>query len=394
MFRFLYPCLLVCGLAVAGTVAHAQDLPSDPLAPRAGLSTDMRQAYEEGRLIFNGHWRPSGTNGPDDLVGLGPLYNRLSCASCHGAGGRGKPPEGPDSPFLTALVRIGVVDAEGKVSPHPVFGTQIQDRAIPDIEPEATLSLEWEPVSGQFPDGTDYELRRPVLTIAPDPGPAARWSIRVAPQVYGVGALAEAVGPQFTPGVFGWKALEPTLVTQNAAALSQDIGITSLYRPDPICPAAGCEVGKPEIDGARLMLLTLFTDQLAAPEPDAPPALGKMLFTKIGCARCHRPDLPKQIGSGMVHAYTDLALHDMGPGLDDGLPEGGVDSAKWRTAPLWGLGKVLKKDPAFPLLHDGRARGAVEAILWHDGSAAGARKGFMALSKEDRDALIAFLASL
>ena len=170
MFGDLVVAVLLClgtGTAVAQSLLPANDspsggpIPADPMAPPAGLSEDTRAAYERGRLIFNGHFRPSGTQGPDDLVGLGPLYNRISCASCHSAGGRGFPPDGPGDNFLTALVRIGVVDAVGGVTPHPLFGTQIHDRAVPGADPAADLSSLWHLQPGHYPDGQAHALRQP-----------------------------------------------------------------------------------------------------------------------------------------------------------------------------------------------------------------------------------------
>ena len=46
------------------------------------------------------------------------------------------------------------------------------------------------------------------------------------------------------------------------------------------------------------------------------------------------------------------------------------------------------------LLHDGRARGVAEAILWHGGEAEAAREAFRLLPAEDRTALITFVESL
>lgn len=393
-FPIILSLLLFC--ATGSSTLNAQSV-ADPLAPPEGIGPDLRAAYESGRLIFNGHWRPSGTDGPDDLEGLGPLYNRISCASCHSAGGRGKPPGGPGENFLTALVRVGVVAEDGKVSPHPVFGHQIQDRAVPGTKPEAELSLKWRYTKGRFPDGTPYELREPDLTIIPDPGPDARWSIRIAQPLHGVGAFAHAVpGPDDT-GRFGWKAGMPSLAAQNASALSQDMGITSLYFPEPVCPSqsATCGDNPDEVGGVRLNLLTLFTELLPPPAPSQHRnARGEMLFMKIGCGSCHIPEIPLRTGPERLNAYTDLRRHNMGEGLDDGLPEGAAASNEWRTAPLWGLGAVLADDPRAPLLHDGRARGAEEAILWHGGDAARARHAFVNLTREDRSYLLDFLAGL
>ncbi|MBT6442760.1 MAG: thiol oxidoreductase, partial [Alphaproteobacteria bacterium] len=45
-------------------------------------------------------------------------------------------------------------------------------------------------------------------------------------------------------------------------------------------------------------------------------------------------------------------------------------------------------------LHDGRARGLAEAVLWHGGEAEAAREAFRTYSANDRAALVAFLRSL
>ena len=46
------------------------------------------------------------------------------------------------------------------------------------------------------------------------------------------------------------------------------------------------------------------------------------------------------------------------------------------------------------LLHDGRARGVLDAIMWHGGEAEEARKRVKTLSKSDRDVLVLFVNSL
>ena len=126
---------------------------------------------------------------------------------------------------------------------------------------------------------------------------------------------------------------------------------------------------------------------------------------RLGCATCHVPRwqtataaaLPGAIpglADQVIWPYTDLLLHDLGDGLADHRPEGDASGREWRTPPLWGLGLLQTVNGHQRLLHDGRARGVAEAILWHGGEAARSSERFRALPAADRAALTAFLLSL
>ena len=127
---------------------------------------------------------------------------------------------------------------------------------------------------------------------------------------------------------------------------------------------------------------------------------GEQLFASLGCSSCHLPELttgPSDVAAlshQVIRPYTDLLLHDMGPGLADGRPDGEATGQEWRTAPLWGIGLTDTVSGHSRFLHDGRARSLVEAILWHDGEAAAAADAFRSLSASDRAKLVAFLESL
>ena len=127
---------------------------------------------------------------------------------------------------------------------------------------------------------------------------------------------------------------------------------------------------------------------------------GEFLFLNAGCAACHTPEFvtgehPVAALAGQpIQPFTDLLLHDMGPGLADGRPDFEATGQEWRTPPLWGIGLIEAVNQHDFLLHDGRARGMAEAILWHGGEAEGAKERFRAMAKADREALIAFLKSL
>jgi CxxC motif-containing protein (DUF1111 family) len=120
----------------------------------------------------------------------------------------------------------------------------------------------------------------------------------------------------------------------------------------------------------------------------------------MGCAVCHLPTLQTEtaalpeLANQTFHPFTDLLLHDMGEGLADNRPDRAATGTEWRTPPLWGLGLVPVTNGHDRLLHDGRAHGFAEAILWHGGEAERAREAFRTAPAADRDALIAFLKSL
>jgi CxxC motif-containing protein (DUF1111 family) len=222
-------------------------------------------------------------------------------------------------------------------------------------------------------------------------------------------------------GRFGWKAGQPTIREQSASAFSGDIGISTSALPEGwgecteaqvACRAApdgrssGADGSRgPEADDTVLDLVTFYSRNLAVParrDPGDPEVLrGKQVFHEAGCAACHRPkfvtarleDQPEQ-SFQLIWPYTDLLLHDMGPGLADGRPEARATGTEWRTAPLWGIGLTETVTGKASFLHDGRARTLLEAILWHGGEAVSARDAVAGLPKADRDALIRFVESL
>ena len=151
--------------------------------------------------------------------------------------------------------------------------------------------------------------------------------------------------------------------------------------------------------------IVFYSRHLAVPArravDDAVVLRGKALFYGIGCTGCHVPkhatrsDWPvEELAGQLIWPYTDLLVHDMGDGLADERPEGGASGREWRTAPLWGIGLTDVVSGQTRFLHDGRARNLVEAVLWHGGEAEAARDAFGALTKVERDALLAFLNSL
>ncbi len=406
------------------------------------LNTEERRIFEVGDSFFNQNWvtAPSSTEARD---GLGPIFNAQACSSCHLHDGRGKPPDHDEDPVRGLLLRLSVPGPDG-LQDEPVYGGQLQDRAINGVEAEGRISIRYEEIDGEYPDGTQFSLRRPeyfILEPAFGPlDPNVLIGPRVAPVTFGGGLLEAVTVERITSlsdpddadgdgisgrpnmvwdlrtgerviGRFGWKANQPNLEQQTAGAFHGDIGITSGYFPEENCPSVhvSCQEapsgGNPELPDERLTKITFYLQTLAVPamrDVDEPEVeQGARLFMNAGCAACHTPrhvtdeDYPiEPLRGQVIFPYTDLLLHDMGDGLSDNRPDGLASGREWRTAPLWGIGLVEVVNGHTMFLHDGRARSIEEAILWHGGEAQKARDHFMGLTREEREALLRFLRSL
>lgn len=380
-----------------------------------------------GRALFLRAWvpAPSATRADD---GLGPLFDARSCAACHPAGDRPMVEVDPDGrPSARGfVVRLARTDG----SADPVYGRQLQHEAVTGVPVEATVTVG---SATAVVDGR--RLARPL----PRPSgfgygrldPDTRVSFRLAPPLFGLAAIddvpdaairalaerqasaggevrgrvseiVDANGARRV-GRFGFKAQEIDLAHQTAAAFSTDMGMSSPWRPaaegDCTDAQAACRaapqgapdrMGPHEIDAAIVERIVAYLRSLPSPPPPGGrdvAARGEALFAAIGCAECHGSEL-----GGLPPIRSDLLLHDLGEGLGSGHGEGGASAREWRTAPLAGLGHALARGAG--LLHDGRAKDAEAAILWHDGEARGARHRYGALEAADRAALLAFLASL
>lgn len=422
-------------------MAYAQALPA--------LHGDREDDFFVGNAIFNRSW----VTAPASVVqadGLGPLFNATNCSACHLKDGRGRPPKSDDEPFTSMLIRLGLseADAQGAALGDPMYGGQLQDNGIPGVPPEARPRVSYVEQPGAFADGTPYSLRKPTYvleSLAYGPlAPGVQLSPRVAPAVFGLGLLA-AISDQTLAaladpddrdddgisgrlnhvwdllrgerviGRFGWKANQPTILQQTAAAFQNDMGISARPFLEQPCGArqTACAAqptgedlpGAPEVTDQQLASVVHYMHTLAVPArrnlDDPAVKRGKKLFVGAGCDGCHVPklrtsvlaDFP-ELSNQTIRPYTDLLLHDMGEGLADGRPDFEASGSEWRTPPLWGIGLVETVNQHAFFLHDGRARGLLEAILWHGGEADAARIVVQKLSAADRAALIAFLQSL
>ena len=369
--------------------ADSSTRPGDPVA---ALDAGERGRFLLGRALFER------VASPDE--GLGPLYNGERCSDCHD-----QPAIGGGSSRILVLKatryeegRCDLLEAEG--------GDNIQQR-VTEAAAAHGLQSEEAPASAT---ATARVTAPPLfglglLEAVPDEALAA-WEDPNDRDRDGIsGRLPRTADGRSAR--FGRKGDAASVHDFVVSALRFELGFTTPghlreHGPNgaPVPPAAD-PAPDPEIDHPTLEQLVAYVRHLAPPPPQRElsraaadsVARGDALFRQIGCASCHRPTLETGAAAGpalarrTIHPYTDLLVHDLGPGLADVCGPGAAPG-ELRTAPLWGL---RHRDR---LLHDGRAATIPDAVSAHGGEAATARDAYLALPDEARAALIRFLQSL
>ncbi len=424
----------------------------------ANLGFAGEMDFKLGNALFRKTWiaAPASTRASDGLGPYYNARACQDCHLKDGRGHVPVPGTRGVSLFLRIALPGGSAPSEIAdylaTQPDPVLGSQLQDFASPGQTPEGRMRITYADRPVTLADGRIITLRAPRYAIV-DTGhgplhPDLMLSPRIAPQMIGLGLLEAipaadilarqdpddadgdgisgraniVISAQYgSPmlGRFGLKAAVATVREQSAAAFSGDMGLSTSLHPDPWgdCTVAqtdcrraphgqepGVRDGR-EVDDLTLDLITLYARNLGVPArrgvDGADVLRGKAVFHAARCVACHVPKAVTNRLDGqdaqsfqLIWPYTDLLLHDMGPGLADNRPEARATGTEWRTPPLWGIGLTEQVSGHTEFLHDGRARSLLEAILWHGGEAQAARDAVVALPKPDRDALIAFLESL
>lgn len=416
---------------VFNETSKAFSQPVDGLTGRDALAHGFGDHFFEQTFVS----APSPVN-----TGLGPIFNNVSCISCHHNDGKGTPTAGTTTSSLLFRISLAGVDAHGGPVPVPGFGNQVQDVALFGVTPEAGFNISYTDTVVSYPDGSSITLRKPAYQLQnPYTSLAAGYllSPRLAPPVFGLGLLANIpestilsfvdAGDKNRDGIsgkanyvynpdtkqtelgrFGLKANTASLLVQVATAYQQDMGVTSSLLPVESCYGQSQYDGRtddPELADTALSEVVFYVKTLAVPArrdvTDADNKAGEKLFAQINCSGCHRPTIQTgvdvtlaSVSNQRIHPYTDLLLHDMGSGLADNRPDFLASGTEWRTAPLWGIGLFEKTNGIPYFLHDGRARSIEEAILWHNGEAKKAKEQFMQLGATDRARVLKFLKSL
>jgi CxxC motif-containing protein (DUF1111 family) len=413
--------------------------PRDPPSYRP-LDKTESELVNLGRSVFQTQWAAAGTS---DMgrVGLGPLFNAASCTACHSGGARGRGPVS-DGPVPIALViQLESPSPDVGVEPDgdPIYGGILNTSALDGVQVEGAVTVEYSEIYGYYyPYGGRWSIRVPHYHLTRlNRGPLAPKTVikpRLAPALFGAGLLdavpETAIGEgaamhtddrtrgslvwhsrQGTRmlGRLGWQDGAVSIRDQTTAAFAREMGLTTDERSSDDCTPIETDCrqqpngGSPEVTEELLDAAVTFVRMLSVPVSPlrAASSLGPELFEKIGCAARHRPRLPVDLpGSGgarvpgVIAPYTDLRLHDLGTQMADENASGEKIISRWRTAPLWGLGYRLQMEAHPTFLHDGRARSAEEAILWHSGEAALATRRFSDLGPSARNALLGWLATL
>jgi CxxC motif-containing protein (DUF1111 family) len=347
--------------------------------PLYGLTSAQYALFHLGQRVFDSIFTPQ--------TGLGPVFNANGCATCHINGGAGTQVE----------IQGSVYNANGTCNTlDSIGGFVFELQSTPQLL--AAIGVNGEPIPSFAQTGrrtTPQLFGRGLLGAIPDSAIKARAALEQRQDPRAAGRVA--VLSDGTIGRFGRKNQGSTVLDFNTDAFLYEMGITtptgdSLEKPvGTFTVPPSVEVApEPNLSLAKLQQTTDFVSFLAPPPRPPDNDYQEETFERVGCATCHVPAM--QTGANpvaalshkTVHAYTDLLLHDMGPGLAD-ICLGAAKPSEFRTEPLMGLGIRT----AF--LHDGRATTVTQAILAHDGQASAARQRFTQLPEEEREALVRYL---
>ena len=406
--------------------------------PAPNLSAANLDRHQDGDVAFEAAFvsSPSPRNG-----GLGPVFNNNACNACHPADGRASFPSDVNA-MSGFFLRISVPgsDSHGGPKPVPGFGTQLQHQSLYGYVAEAKLQVSYTDREIELADGTLVSLHQPTYQII-DPYMELPADVQLSPRigmpVFGLGLLeaipenailanadpADADGDGISGkanyvwdvvsqsaqlGRFGWKAGTASVLAQSAGAYSEDMGLTTYLHPIPGSYGqtnGDTTITEVEVSREELEKVAFYGQTLGVPAArnlDDPQVIaGRRVFDQINCKACHIPSFKTGMDAELeearnqtIYPYTDMLLHDLGEELADNRSEFLADGQEWKTRPLWGIGLTKLTSGHTSFLHDGRARNITEAILWHGGEAEKTRDQFIALSTEDREALLAFLNAL
>ena len=390
--------------------------------------------------------------------GLGPRFNLDSCGGCHSqpALGGSSPPTNPQIAVATALGANNRVPSFLSMD-GPV--REVRFKRYPDGSPDGGVHALFV-ISGRVDSSGDasgcsiqqpnfdqeyangnviFRIPTPVFGAGlieqiPDAAIIANQNTNTSSKrSLGIGGRANRIrlsmtgepnnnGNDGTVARFGWKAQNKSLLLFAGEAYNVEMGITNELFQTERDETAGCQLVTTPNDVTKMEAkfgvdtvsavekFAAFMRFSAPPQPSttAPGSKdsidnGRRLFISLGCALCHTPTLKTgpstvaALSNQDVNLYSDLMVHNMGPGLADDIKQGAAGGDEFRTAPLWGLGQRIF------LLHDGRTTDLVAAIRAHKSAGNGQYTAseanavidrFNAASETTKQDLLNFLRSL
>lgn len=388
---------------------------------------------ERGQELFSHAWTAHDPLAGGD--GLGPVFNASSCAACHFQGGLGGGGESAGSvshyivratrqnPAADGMIHKASTQASFQESPtllrklFPILkGSSTTTRdghceytvRIPDFDPVRIESIN---ATALFGAGWIDLISAKAITHQQFSQSFSGTWVELTQSKFDVKPLGKArILADGRVGKFGWKAQFATLEEFVASACANELGLSTPIKdqPKPLGAATYVSTGT-DMSWKQLRDMSAFVATLPRPVEVLPEqadlaeqaVLGKQLFTKVGCASCHVPDL-----SGVKGIYSDFLLHDVvtrldgtggggGGGYDPpeppGLPErspGEPLPNEWKTPPLWGVAHSA------PYMHDGSAGTLEQAILNHRGDATAVTQAYRKLNRQEKQAVVEFLKTL
>jgi CxxC motif-containing protein (DUF1111 family) len=430
--------LILAGTAFAQHDPGVRGGPAGAGGPLAGLSSDEVSFFNAAKDRFKEIDSVSGTVAGEAGVGLGPGFNSNSCASCHA-----QPTVGGTDPAVNP--QIAVAHDAGATNTIPPFltlhGPARETRFVnnPDGSPDGGVHDIFT-IAGRS-DAPGCNLAQPdfATQLAND-----NVIFRIATPTFGAGLIentADATleanlasnssakaamgisghlnrsGNDGTVTRFGWKAQNKSLVIFAGEAYNVEQGVSNEVFPNERNAVPGCVFnGTPE-DTTNLtntfhsgsdasdfasdtVNFAAFMRLSAAPAPgpqNASTHRGEEIFEAIGCALCHTETLTttKSSFTGQSNQsftpFSDIAVHNMGTGLQDRVSQGNANGQEFRSAPLWGVGQRIF------FFHDGRTTNLLAAIQAHESTGSEANhveENFDMLSASQKQDVLNFLRSL
>ena len=388
-------------------------------------------------------------------VGLGPRFNSNSCNSCHAY-----PAVGGSSPPNNPLFGIYQLEGATNTMPYfitptgPVIVARFpykSDLVTPDggVHQMFTISNRTDApgcTTMVQPNFTQAQQTNNIIfrQVTPTFGAGLVELIQESDIIANMNSnltLKQSLGISGHPNYsdddgtitrFGWKAQNKSLlyfsgeaytveegVSDEAFPSENDESIPSCLPPFPVPPGTNKTKGVPDdrMDSGEapklpvnfpgdLERFSLFMRFLAPPVPVPPNSStsnGLVQFNTIGCNMCHNNSFttPKSsiaaLSNVQANLYSDLLVHDMGPGDADNVNQGNATGDQFRTAPLWGIGQ------RYFFMHDGRTSDIVQAIEDHfslgngtypNSEANQVINNFNNLNQQNQQDLVNFLRSL